>query len=151
MKTKLHADRIAYAILLVLAGIAFIVAFRFPRVAEAHSGPGSFPLALSVLLALLAIAGWFTRAPAADPASVADTTKNKYRMPLLAGMTALYLLLVLFLGFISSTALLGMGALLVLGYAHPVRALAFGFMAAYALYIIFGTMMNVNLPQGWIG
>lgn len=149
MKTTRRADRLADLLLLVLSGGAFIAALRFPRAAEAHSGPGSFPLALSVLLAVLALAGWFTRAPTTEP--VADAPAGNHRMPLLAGMTALYLLVLPLLGFISATALLGMGALIVLGYRHPARALAFGFLAAYALYVTFGLLMNVALPRGWIG
>lgn len=150
MKWYRHPDRLADLLLLALSAGAFIAALRFPHAAEAHSGPGSFPLALSVLLAILALAGWVTRKPPAAP--VEETTVGTtHRLPSLAGMTALYLLVLPLLGFISATALLGMGALIVLGYRHPARALAFGFLAAYALYVTFGVLMNVALPKGWIG
>jgi hypothetical protein len=44
-----------------------------------------------------------------------------------------------------------MAVLVIQGYRNPVRALAAGFIAAFALYGIFGLLMNVVLPKGWIG
>lgn len=146
------AERIAYGVSLLLAVVAWFEARQFPRPQDAHSGPGSFPAVLSLVLFGLALAGllgtWKAKPP---PASAAVPPGEGRHLVLLAGATALYLLAMPWLGFVSATALLGMVALLVLGYRHPARALAAGFIAAFALYALFGVLMNVALPKGWIG
>lgn len=77
--------------------------------------------------------------------------KTGVHMLLLASATALYLMLMPVLGFITGTTMLCMGVLVIHGYCNPVRALAAGFVAAFTLYGVFGLLMNVVLPKGWIG
>jgi hypothetical protein len=154
--------------LALLAGIsATALALRFPRAEGAHSGPGSFPLFLGAGMAMLSVCGMILALregcspssrghPEAGP-PIGTTTGTQTRcspritMLMLAGTTALYLLLMPLLGFISATALFGMGVLTLLGYRNPARALAAGFIAAFTLYALFGVLMNVLLPKGWIG
>jgi hypothetical protein len=158
----------AYALAL-LAGIsATALALRFPRAENAHSGPGSFPLFLGAGMAMLSVCGMIQTLrkmsrldrslalPESEPSNAVNGRANllvsrQVNMLLLAGATALYLLLMPLLGFISATALFGMGVLTLLGYRNPARALAAGFIAAFTLYALFGVLMNVLLPKGWIG
>ena len=154
------ADHLAYGATLLLGVATAAMAAGYPRPAEAHSGPGSFPFALGCLMVLVAILGWLTsgkraRAGGAPPADAGDDEAAAPGRPsqsaLLAGATALYLLLMPTLGFISATAVLGAGSLHVLGERDLARALAIGFLFAFALYGVFGILMNVALPQGVLG
>jgi len=144
------AERMAYGVSLLLAAVAWLAARQFPQPQDAHSGPGSFPTVLSLVLFGLALAGLLGTRKAKPPPPPGPPGEGR-RLAMLAGATALYLLAMPWLGFVSATALLGMVALLVLGYRHPARALAAGCIAAFALYALFGVLMNVALPKGWIG
>ena len=150
MKNRV-AERVSYSLALLLAAGACLAARQFPPAGEnAHSGPGSFPLALSAVLACRALAGLFLsrkKAAAPEPSSPSAGGETWY----LCGLTVAYLLLMPLFGFISSTALLCALSLMLLGFRRPVQALASGFIAAFALYWIFGVLMNVALPKGWIG
>ena len=167
MNKHRHTELISFAIAAMIAIGTMVLAQQFPRADDAPSGPGSFPLFLGAVLAGLSLCGVVLSLregcspsssghPEAGPpirATTESLTKCSPRINilLLAVATALYLLLMPLLGFISATALLCMGALMILGYRNPVRALAAGFIAAFALYGIFGILMNVVLPKGWIG
>lgn len=149
MKTRIHTEIISYALAAIIAIGAVAMALRFPRAPEAHSGPGSFPVFLGVVLAGLSVCGMIQSLRKGKP----ETSKcsNRSHMLLLGSATALYLLLMPLLGFITATTLLCMAVLMIHGYHNPVRALAAGFIAAFTLYGIFGLLMNVVLPKGWIG
>lgn len=167
MKTQRVSEPISFAVAAIIAIGTGALAVRFPRAPEAHSGPGSFPIFLGAVLAGLSVWGMILALrescspssrshPEAGP-PIATTTGTQTRgsprltMLMLAGTTALYLLLMPVLGFITATTLLCTGVLMILGYRNPVRALAAGFIAAFTLYGVFGLLMNVVLPKGWIG
>ena len=163
MKPKLPlSDHLAYAATLFVGLGTVVLAAGFPRPEDAHSGPGSFPLAVGCLMILVALAGWIVGwcqkpdgdpAPATDPAAAetAEPPAKPAQTWLLAGLTAVYLLVLPHLGFISATALLGAGSLVVLGERRLPQALAVGFLFGFALYGVFGLLMNVPLPEGVIG
>jgi putative tricarboxylic transport membrane protein len=152
MKRWITAERIAYGLALVLAAGAFFSARHFPRVEGAPTGPGSFPLLLSLALAGLALAGLLFACRAYSPAQAsASEPVDAPRLLVLGGLTAGYLLALPLFGFISATALFCAFVLAFLGYRHPVRVLAIGFVFAFALYGVFELLMNVTLPKGWIG
>jgi cytochrome b561 len=152
MKKRILAEPSAFALALLTAMGAVALAMQFPRAPEAHSGPGSFPVFLGIVLAVLALCGLVQSLRKGAPEKVAVTDPAaRSHMLLLGGATVLYLLLMPLLGFISATTLLCMAVLVIQGYRNPVRALAAGFIAAFALYGIFGLLMNVVLPKGWIG
>lgn len=148
MKCWFTAERIAYALVLALAAGAFALARGFPRPEAAPSGPGTFPVLLSLALAALALAGLCLPTRGAAPETEPTDTA---RLLALAGLTAVYLLALPALGFISATALFCAWVLAALGYRRPVQALAAGFLFAFALYGVFGALMHVTLPKGWIG
>ena len=169
MKPRTIAEPLSFALALLTAIGAVALAMQFPRAPDAHSGPGSFPIFLGVILLILALCGLILSLregcppdsrghpeagpPMRSPTEPLETAKckNRLHMLLLGSATILYLLLMPLLGFIIGTSLLCMAVLLIHGYRNPVRALAAGFVAAFALYGIFGLLMNVVLPKGWIG
>ena len=198
MKQQRLSEPISFAVAAIVAIGTVVLAMQFPRAEEAHSGPGSFPLFLGIVMAGLAVCGIIQalrKIPRLGPSSSSATPRLGSRLPfpsvtattrvaLLASLrlspqesdsynainvranllmsrekrmffltaaTALYLLLMPLSGFISATAIFCMGTLMILGYRNPVRALAAGFIAAFVLYGIFGLLMNVVLPKGWIG
>ena len=159
MKTSipLH-DHLAYAATLLLGLGTAALAAGYPKPDEAHSGPGSFPFALGCLMVLVALLGWTLAARGAsadagqaDAEAAGAPPARPAQTWVLAGLTAAYLLLLPALGFISATALLGAAALRALGDRDWPRGLAIGFLFAFALYGLFGLLMNVPLPKGVIG
>jgi len=152
MKTRRLSEPISFAVAAIIAIGTGALALQFPRAPEAHSGPGSFPIFLGIVLAGLALCGLVQSIRKGGPQANAESDPEpRFHMLLLVGATALYLLLMPLLGFITGTTLLCTGVLIILGYRNPVRALAAGFITAFALYGIFGLLMNVVLPKGWIG
>ncbi len=152
MKPRTIAEPLSFALALLTAIGAVALALGFPRTPDAHSGPGSFPIFLGVVLIGLALCGLIQSIrKGATQQEKSEESANRSHMLLLGGTTALYLLLMPLLGFITGTTLLCMAVLIIHGYRNPVRALAAGFIAAFALYGIFGLLMNVVLPKGWIG
>lgn len=149
MKRWLSAERLAYGLALALAASAFFVSRGFPQQEGAPSGPGTCPILLSLALAALALAGLFLcgRTPGADGGESVDAR----RLLTLGALSAVYLLALPALGFISSTALFVAVTLAALGYRKPAEALAAGFAFAFALYGVFERLMAVTLPKGWIG
>ncbi len=152
MKPRTIAEPLSFALALLTAIGAIFIALQFPRAEDAHSGPGSFPVFLGVTLAVLALCGVVQsiRRGMIKP-DVGDRSTERMRMFFLGGATALYLLLMPLLGFITATTLLCAVVLMIVGYRNPARALAAGFIAAFTLYVIFEILMNVVLPKGWIG
>ncbi len=152
MKQWITAERSAYGLALFLAAGALLASRQFPHIEGAPTGPGSFPLLLSLALAGLALTGLLLtcRGKPPGPASPPEPV-DAARLLALGGLTACYLLALPALGFVSATALFCACVLAYLGYRHPVRALAVGFLFAFALYVVFELLMKVTLPKGGIG
>lgn len=149
---RMAKDISAFSLVLVAATGAVLTARQFPRLEGAHSGPGSFPLALGIVWAGLALAGlilaWRGRLPPDGEVTVPEELPRAARLLVL---TAAYLWLMPVVGFISATTLLFTVALWILGYRDVAPALACGFLYGYGLFWIFGVVMRVPLPTGWIG
>ena len=151
MKRLLSAERIACAVLLAAATGAWLTARRFPADAGAPSGPQTFPLFLSAALAFLSLLQLARPEARPDTPSVEQVPLDLRRLLLLGGSAAAYLLALPLAGFICATAVFGAALLRILGLRHFTRALAAGFLFAFALYLVFERLMNVALPKGWIG
>jgi|GEM_PF-1994270 putative tricarboxylic transport membrane protein len=152
MKQLALSDKLAFGFTALFAVGTIGAARALPVIENAHSGPGSFPQALGWVLLFLALAGVYQGMKSSPPAAAEDEdSEARIRLPWLGGLTVAYLLVMPYLGFISSTALLFAAALAVLGYRRFAPALATGFLFAFLLYWGFGIMMNVSLPQGWVG
>jgi len=148
-----NSKGVAVDLLLILLAVGMALFARtFPRMEGSFSGPGSMPGILSVALAGLAtlnlIQRWRKKTNAV-PSS--DSAAGNKRFLLLIGLVSAYLFLMPLAGFISSSAVFCALALTVFGYRNAVRAVAIGFVFAFSLYLVFGVLMNVMLPEGWIG
>lgn len=138
--------------LILLAGAMTLLARQFPRMEGSYSGPGSMPVVLSIALAGFAVLDLIQQLRhKPDALSARDDKGSNKRFFLLVGLGAAYLILMPMAGFISSSAVFCALALPVFGYRNGVRALAIGFVFVFLLYLIFGVLMNVVLPKGWIG
>lgn len=152
MKRKFLGGATVYAILMIVGAWIAHLARQFPRPEGAFTGPGSVPGFLAYCLIALAAAGLLRclRRRQRD-APAADEDGGPAQLLLLTGLVAAYLIVMPFAGFISSSAALCALTMRALGYRNPVRALAFGFILAFMLYLVFGVLMQVSLPKGWIG
>lgn len=147
------ADVGAYGLIVLMGLSTFIWSRTFPRAEEAYSGPGSFPAALGFFLLVLGAVGLYRvfRNPVASQREGEEHVGGPGRLLALGGLTAAYLLAMPYTGFISATALFFMLTIRVLGFRRWDAALAIGFLFAFGLYGVFGILMNVSLPKGWIG
>lgn len=131
-----------------------VMASRFPRERDAVSGPGDAPVVFSVALVLFAgvrMAQKLASFRAGGQPDVEDGAVRGSGFWLAPACCAVYLILMPRAGFISSSALLVAGVLVSNGYRHVGRALAFGMVLSFVLYILFAHWMKVPLPNGWIG
>lgn len=136
--------------MLAVAGLALVEAFGFPETQGEIPGPAVVPLLLAGVLTLLALLLlWSEAGSSAAPGVVPNEPWPK--LGLLFGVMCAYALVMPFTGFISGTALLLFACLKVFGHAGGVRAWAFGLGAAFVLWVVFGKLMRVPLPEGLIG
>jgi hypothetical protein len=104
---------------------------------------------LMVLGACLAVSAYRRREPAQSLVSWQFA-----RGPILVVLlTAGFILILPYIGFIPSSFLLASAIFLSLGYPNKVVALAVALIAAVAIYLIFHTALDVPLPMGtlWTG
>lgn len=148
MKIRWSKGMAVDLLLILLAGGIAYGARHFPRPEGSFSGPGSFPFVLGFFLMGLAVLSLWQKRQTAAPADPVSA-KNP-RLLIQAGLVAAYLFAMPHVGFILSSALLGALMLVSSGYRNYVRALAAGFAFAFLLYFIFGVLMNVLLPKGWV-
>lgn len=141
------------AVWLALAGFAVLSAWRFPSGAGMVPGPRMVPMALAILLAIMAvILGVAASRLAVSVTTVGGRADRPGRDLIgLTSLMALYAVFLPLLGFISTSALFVAAALRLLGYPHLVRALAFGLVVGFSLYGFFEGLMGVPLPKGWLG
>ena len=151
MNFSCSTERFAYVLAGGTALGAWVTAWRFPSYAGAPSGPQTFPLFLSAALAGLSLLALVRSVKDPTEHSVPQEGLDFRRLLVLGGFTATYLLVLPYLGFVSSTALYSAAVLMALGLRNLARALAAGFIFAYVLVVVFERLMNVPLPKGWIG
>lgn len=162
MRRRSHLVRLAPGLgWLTLALLAAALAWRFPATNGPVPGPAFFPLLMAVVLLVLALAQLLENVRDVRNADAATEREAEPKPPAPlsgAGQTACVLILVSafaaavpHLGFISTSALLVMGALRLFGYKENVRAGAFGLVVGFVLHVLFSCFMGVPLPQGWIG
>ncbi len=146
---RLKGDAIAGVVVVFLAGAAALGATAFPSSSGAVPGPAVFPLGVAALWLPLGIALFATGLRGNTPvAKEADPVRS---MPGLLALTAGYAGAIPWLGFLTASALYLAIAVGFLGYRHWWRAGAFGLSSAFLVHWIFRGVMNVSLPEGWIG
>lgn len=142
-------DLLAGAAVMVVAALAVGVAARFPSPGGAVPGPAVFPIGMAVLWGVAGLAllvSGVRKTTVAEPAARAG-----WRPWALLALAAAYAAAMPWLGFISSSALFVGLALRTLGYRHGWRAAAIGLTAGFVVYLIFGVVMSVPLPEGLLG
>jgi hypothetical protein len=147
--------------------LAMALGLRESALADAV-GPAGFPKALAWAMIglgaiLVAQALWVARTrPAADavPAPADDDLDAEARRSgaagalRAAGMLGLgvgYLLIIPWLGYVPSVALLIIAAALYQGAALSWRVFAIGVAGALAYWLIFVRLLGIPLPGGWLG
>ncbi|MDQ8193308.1 tripartite tricarboxylate transporter TctB family protein [Coraliomargarita sp. SDUM461004] len=143
---------LAPALWLSCAAFAMFTSLQFPSAKGDGLGPGMLPLILALLLGGLALVDFLaTRKKENSNSDSAEDQQHTGATWLLVGILILYIWLLPWLGFISSSALLSMASLRIFGYYNYVRSAAISLSLAFILYILFSLIMNVALPTGWLG
>lgn len=141
-------DRVAGAAVILAAALAIAVAVRFPSAGGAVPGPAAFPIGMAVLWG---VSGLALVASGVRRTTVEPVPRAGVRPWALLALALGYAAAMPWLGFISSSALFVVLAMRTLGYRHGWRAAAIGLSAAFVVYGIFGVVMSVPLPEGFLG
>jgi putative tricarboxylic transport membrane protein len=163
MAAAKREERIA-SFVVALFSIAYILgAFSIPNPAlKQQVGPSVFPKVvgfLMLLLSLIYMAEQFLglgkgkktdekRAEIIGAEAEVEQKADLRNMGLIILIMILYALLFETLGYAITTFLAFMGGVLVLDRKHLVRDVVIGLIASFGLQIIFGSLLNVNLPAG---
>lgn len=141
--------------IMILLGIFALVegrriyALREQMVAGAVVGDDTFPLLVGLALLLLGGAAAFTRIPSVNVTLPAAT--ERARMLWGAGILVSYWLILPYLGYTGSTALVSTGLYRAMGgYRWPVSILLGG-VTTGLLYLLFRVWLRQSLPAGWLG
>jgi hypothetical protein len=161
-ESDLRNDLWSGGVLLLLGGAYLAIDLRYPLDSLANPGPGLFPLAAGMLLVTLALlqlaqAGGTllslgravaSRPSTDDPGGTAEDSQAGRRPVLMLAILVVYLLVVSWIGFLTSTFLLVVICSKLMGsrgWSGPV-ALAAGL--ALACYLLFSVWLRVPLPAG---
>lgn len=134
--------------MLVAAAVFLMQVAGFPEARDNVPGPAVMPVLLAAALALCAVLLLLRRAQL----PLADTPAEPWpKLAMLLGVMCAYALIMPLTGFISGTALLLFASLKVFGHDGGVRGWAFALGLSFVLWAVFGKVMRVALPEGWIG
>lgn len=143
-----RVDILASLLLLPICGWVFYESGRWPRLPDLGN-PAWIPrgvalclLAATGLLLANALRGRALTLPGRLEGS------DRSRVLWVAGLTAVYVLVLERLGFILATAPYMLGFGLALGERRWVRLAAFSLVVPVAIYLLFDTTLNVPLPRG---
>jgi hypothetical protein len=138
--------------LFAFGAITAALALSLPLGSLRMPGSGAFPLALGILLMVLAaVQGWSQykeEQPARTPAP--SIPGGSGRVMLFMAIVAAATALMPAIGYLASAFLLMLGLLRVLG-VHWIRASAIALVCAVAARAIFVTWLGIPLPAGWLG
>lgn len=140
-------DMVLGVILLGLAIAFYSSGLAYPN------GSAVFPSYLSRLLGILALCQLYSscrRKEAGQQLVYWQTARGPILVVLL---TACFILILPYIGFIPACFLLASSIFISLGYPNKIVALMVGLAAAVVIYLIFHTALDVPLPLGtlWIG
>jgi putative tricarboxylic transport membrane protein len=140
-------DRVVAGVLLALAVGMFLYTFTFPGTLQpTDPGTAAFPRILAVALGALALISLLR------PQEVALLPERSGTVPLvgIVVLTALYAGVVPVLGFLVSTVVYLVGALLLMGVRSPVYLVLVPVVLSFALFGLFGLLLEVPLPYGFV-
>jgi predicted membrane protein len=141
-------DIILSLVLMLLGAFAFFESAGFPNIA-AH-----FPRRIALLLILLSCAlflvGLHTRKknPKAAETDERGTAPSYRNVLLLAGIIAVYILVLDKIGYLVSTIGLALAAIYALGYRNRSKAILAAFCSALVAFVVFRFLLGVPLPLG---
>ena len=153
-------------ILTVLIGAAYLAMTLNIRASALDDavGPAGFPKALGyaviglgLILCIQSVAAMAMRRPAprvAEDGAEAEGGEGLHGMLRAAGMLALgiaYLLIVRWLGYLPSVALLMIAAAVYLGTPFSLRVVAIGIAGAIVYWLVFVLVLGIPLPAGVLG
>lgn len=112
-----------------------------------------FPSYLAPILGILAICLIVSSCRRHEPGQELVDWKSARGPVLLVLLTAAFILILPYIGFIPACFLLSSSIFISLGYPDKRVAVAVGLFAAIAIYLIFHTALGVSLPMGslWTG
>lgn len=138
-------DRVVASILLALAAAMFLYTFTFPSTLQpTDPGTAAFPRILAVALGVLALALIFRP----DEGSLLPERSGAFPMVGIVILTAVYAGVLPLLGFLLSTALYMVGALILMGVRKPVYLALVPVGLSFALFALFGLLLEIPLPYG---
>jgi putative tricarboxylic transport membrane protein len=134
---------------LVVAGLGVavcILARSLPAQTGFGLGPAFLPFWTGVVLAVCGL--WLCARPAADPEVSWPASRAFARAASGFILLLLYALALQPLGYLTSTAVFLVIAILLLEPVHPIRALVVGIASAAFLFLLFRVWLRVPLPAG---
>ncbi|WP_052720188.1 tripartite tricarboxylate transporter TctB family protein [Actinoplanes rectilineatus] len=135
----------ALGALMLLAAILVLVDAAGLRGDDSTLGPAAAPTLIGVLLGVLG-ATLLVRSRRS-----LRTPKNPRRLWRLAALVVLliaFALVLPFLGYVVSAAILFTGAALLLGAPQPARIVAYGWTLAAIVFLVFDRLIGLTLPAG---
>ena len=134
-----------------LGGLIMNASRAFPMdFTENGPGPGFWPFALGLALAVVAIVllgyTFAKRADLAQQRVVLTTTANK-RVYMMMGLVVIFLVLMNVLGFYPAAALLIMSVMYLMDYREKKGVLLTTVLTLAFIYLVFGLLLHTSMPQ----
>jgi putative tricarboxylic transport membrane protein len=147
----LNADRAAGILLVALGAFVIFQASRLPYWIDRSPGPGFLPLWLGVALVVCAagvlIPSRAAAAPGPEPAADVDVRRRQMSVAIgLTSFTAIAAVLVPFIGFVTSTAVLTAGAAWWLDPRRRTAIAAAALLTPAIVWLIFVRWLSIPLP-----
>jgi putative tricarboxylic transport membrane protein len=137
------------ALLLVMGLLAVVDAWRLPD-SDDTVGPAAAPMLVGVLL--LVVGGGLLvqgrRHMGAWEYSDHPTRSQLLRLLAVLGALLVFALLVPFAGYVVSSTFLFASTAILLGSPHRLRAVAYGWIVAAAVFLVFDEMIGLTLSAG---
>jgi putative tricarboxylic transport membrane protein len=145
MRESYLGDRVIAIVLLALAVGMFLYTFTFPGTLQpTDPGTAAFPRILAVALGVLAVLLFLSP----REAKLLPERAGTFPMVGIVVATVLYALVLPLFGFLVSTALYLIGALLLMGVRRPVYLAVVPLALSVVLFGLFGLLLEVPLPYG---
>ncbi|CAK7028437.1 MAG: hypothetical protein DELT_02676 [Desulfovibrio sp.] len=135
-------DMVLGVVLLVLAKAFYFTGTGYP------DGTFLFPSHLAPILGILACLLIISALRRREPGQNLIYWKSARGPVLLVLLTAAFILILPYLGFIPSCFLLSSSIFFTLGYPNKKVALLVALVASVAIYLVFHTALDVSLPMG---
>lgn len=145
----MRSDLIVGAVTFVLGAVVAVEAHRIPDSGTDTIGPGTFPFALGIVIALCGAATVFSALKASSESEDHEPVRWGVVWTAFALLVA-YTFALAYLGFLLATVILVPAMLLLLG-TRDVKGISLSAVAVSgAVFLIFGKALGVDLPLGLV-